>query len=67
MVMDRVAIVAWCWFIVWTALGYAVGAVLFATPLTGAISGFSVALLATVAWPWVMPEAINAWMDDLPA
>jgi hypothetical protein len=67
MVMDRMAIVAWCWFILWIALGYATGALLFGTPWTGGITGFWVALVATVAWPWVMPEAINAWMDDLPA
>jgi hypothetical protein len=62
--MDRVAIVAWCWFIVWIGLGYAIGGLILGTPLTGAVTGFWFALLATLAWPWVMPERINAWMDD---
>jgi hypothetical protein len=63
--MDRVAIVAWCWFVLWTGLGTAIGG-LFGTPGTEAISRFSFGLLATFAWPWIMPEGINDWMDDLP-
>jgi hypothetical protein len=62
--MDRVAIVAWCWFVLWVVFGYATGTLLFNTPWTGALSGFAFALLATFAWPWVMPERINNWMDD---
>jgi hypothetical protein len=62
--MDRVAIVALCWFIVWVALGYGIGGLIFGTPWTGAVSGFWFALLAILAWPWVMPEQLNVWMDD---
>jgi hypothetical protein len=29
------------------------------------VLGFIFALLATPSWPWVMPEAVNDWMDDL--
>jgi hypothetical protein len=66
MYVDRVALVALCWFVLWTAIGIAIG-VLFGTPGTGAVSGFVFALLATLAWPWLMPDSINDWMDDLPA
>jgi hypothetical protein len=62
--MDRVAIVAWCWFIAWVTAGYAVGSLAFNTPWTGALVGFIAALLSTFAWPWAMPERINRWMDD---
>lgn len=62
--MDRVAIVAWSWFILWTASGYLAGALLFETPWTGALVGFLAALVGTFTWPWVMPERINQWMDD---
>jgi hypothetical protein len=61
--MDRIALVAWCWFLLWAGLGYAVGALAFAMPRTGALSGFWVALAAIFAWPWIMPEAVNDWMD----
>ena len=64
--MDRIAIVAWCWFVFWTGLGTAIGG-LFGTPGTGALSGFAFALLATFAWPLIMPDTISNWMDDLPA
>jgi hypothetical protein len=61
--MDRVAIVAFCWFALWIALGTLCGALL-SNPGTGSVLGFFFALLATPAWPWVMPEAVNEWMDD---
>jgi hypothetical protein len=65
--MDRVAIVASCWFILWVVLGLAIGSVGFNTPWTGGLTGFAFALLAMLAWPWIMPEPINAWMDEEPA
>lgn len=64
--VDRVAVVAVCWFVVWIAVGITIG-VLLDTPGTGAVSGFFFALLATLAWPWLMPDSINDWMDDLRA
>jgi hypothetical protein len=65
MAMDRVAIVALGWFALWIALGTSCGALLFSSPGTGSVLGFFFALLATPSWPWVMPEAVNDWMDDL--
>jgi hypothetical protein len=64
MAMDRVAIVALGWFAFWIALGYSTGTLLFSSPGTGTVLGLGFALLATPAWPWVMPETINDWMDD---
>jgi hypothetical protein len=61
--MDRVAIVAFCWFALWIVLG-TLGGALLSIPVTGSVLGFFFALLATPAWPWVMPEAVNEWMDD---
>jgi hypothetical protein len=72
MAMDRVALVALCWFVVLTGGGAAMGT-LFAIPIpgTGAIVGFLLALFGLFAWPWIMPEAVSRWMnrdwtDDLP-
>jgi hypothetical protein len=62
MAMDRVALVAWCWFAVLIGLGVALGK-LFGTPGTGALLGFFFALFGTFTWPWLMPEAVNTWMD----
>jgi hypothetical protein len=64
MAMDRVAIVALGWFAFWIALGTSSGTLLFSSPGAGTVLGFGFALLATSAWPWVMPETINDWMDD---
>jgi hypothetical protein len=61
--MDRVAVVAWCWFVVLTGLGEALGS-LFGTPWMGTLLGFFSALFGTFAWPWLLPEAINAWMNQ---
>jgi hypothetical protein len=62
--MDRVAVVAWAWFILWAIAGYAVGQ-LFGAPGTGIITAVCLALASVLVWPWVMPERINRWMDDL--
>lgn len=63
---DRVAIVAWLWFIGWVGAGAGIGG-LFGTPGTGAVWGFIVALLSVFGWPYVMPSSIDRWMYDLGA
>ncbi len=65
--MDRVAIVAWGWFVGFVALGYATGNLLFATPWTGGLVGFLFALVGSLMWPFVLPDRVNDWMDDRPA
>jgi hypothetical protein len=60
--MDRVALIAWCWFLVLIGLGAALGEVSGARG-TGALLGFFAALFGTFAWPWIMPEALSAWMN----
>jgi hypothetical protein len=62
MAMDRVALVACCWFVLWTGLGVVFGK-LVGTPGTGTLLGFFFALFSTFAWPWIMPAAINTWMN----
>jgi hypothetical protein len=59
---NRVVIVGVCWFALWIALGTAAGEVWHA-PGTGTISGFFFALVAMIAWPWILPERVNRWMD----
>jgi hypothetical protein len=66
-IMDRVAIVAWCWFVGFIGFGYAAGALLFSTPWTGGVVGLIAALLSSLAWPWILPDSITDWMDDRPA
>jgi hypothetical protein len=60
--MDRVALVAWAWFIGWTVLGWIVGRLLD-VPGTFTVGGFIVALLTVFLWPWVLPERLNRWMS----
>ena len=61
--MDRVAIVAWLWFIGLTLAGLVIGR-LFGSPGTGAVWGFIVALVAVFGWPYILPNRIEHWMHD---
>jgi hypothetical protein len=66
--MGRVFIVAGCWFLSWMGLGAVIGGLFgdpagFAGAFSGAMNGAWVAMLTSFAWPWIMPEAINRWMD----
>jgi hypothetical protein len=61
--MDRVALVGVCWFAFWTVVGVIAGRLL-ETPGFGGIYGFVFALLTTFLWPWVLPSALQDWMDD---
>jgi hypothetical protein len=60
--MDRVAFVAVCWFAFWTSMGVLAGRLL-ETPGTWTVAGFVFALVSVFAWPWILPEALNRWMD----
>jgi hypothetical protein len=67
--MGRVFIVAGCWFLFWMTFGAIVGG-LSAGPgaapdgvFFGARNGAWIAALTSFAWPWIMPESINRWMD----
>jgi hypothetical protein len=62
MAMDRVALVACFWFVFWTASGVVLGG-LSGAPGMGTLLGFFFALFSTFAWPWIMPEAVNTWMN----
>jgi hypothetical protein len=60
---DRVALVLTVWLALWTTVGLALGAFVFGTPGTAAVSGFFVAVATTLLWPWIMPRPIDRWMD----
>ena len=60
---DRVAFVAFCWFVLFVGAGIAIGSLVDA-PRTGAVDGFFLALLSLGTWPVIMPQAIDNWMDD---
>ena len=60
--MDRVAFVAFCWFVFWTGAGAS-------WPLSGdsrtiTVAGFIFALVSMFAWPWILPERLNRWMSE---
>ena len=61
--MDRVAFVTICWFVFWTGGGVILGRILD-IPGTITVSGFIFALVTVFAWPWVLPERLNRWMDS---
>jgi hypothetical protein len=60
--MDRVAFVTICWFVFWTGAGILLGRYL-EVPGTFTVTGFIFALLTVFAWPWILPESLNRWMD----
>jgi hypothetical protein len=65
-VMGRVALVAACWFAFWMTLGSVVGGLTGGVSngiYFGAFNGAWWAVLTSFAWPWIMPEAIERWMD----
>lgn len=69
--MGRIVIVAGCWYLLWIAIA-AVFVGLTSGPSRGIphalyyglLHGAWLALLTSFAWPWIMPERINNWMDD---
>jgi hypothetical protein len=61
--VDRVALVAWLWFIFWVVGGDLIGR-WFGMPGTGKVFGFLFALSTVWTWPWVMPESLDDWMYD---
>jgi hypothetical protein len=60
---DRVALVAWLWFLFWIVGGDLIGR-WFGMPGTGMVTGFLVALVMVPTWPWLMPEFVDDWMYD---
>jgi hypothetical protein len=68
--MGRVAIVAGCWYLLWIAI-VAVYAGLTSGPSReiahalyfGLLHGAWLALVTSFAWPWILPDRIDRWMD----
>ena len=73
--MRRVAVVAGCWFLFWMVLGAVIGGlsggpradvangVYFGAFYFGAFNGALWAVITSFAWPWIMPDSIERWMD----
>ena len=61
---ERVALVGLIWFAGFIFAGDFIGRLLFATPGTGATLGFFAALALLLAWPFIMPLALERWMHD---
>jgi hypothetical protein len=61
--MNRVPLVAFCWFAFWTGAGAILGRLLD-TPGTYTVLGFFFALVSMFAWPWILPERLNEWMSE---
>ena len=68
--MGRVAIVAACWFAFWMTAGAVVGGLTGGSGggvtngiYFGMFDGATWAVITSFAWPWIMPEAVDRWMD----
>ena len=68
--MERVALVAGCWFLFWMIVGSTVGGLTGGAHggvqngiYFGAFNGAWWAVLTSFTWPWIMPELIQRWMD----
>ncbi len=59
----QVAVFLTGWLVFWMGAGAVLG-LLFGTPWAGSVNGFLFAIVATFAWPWIMPAFIDDWMDD---
>jgi hypothetical protein len=63
----RVVLLLTLWIALWMGAGAVVGHLLFYTFWTGVVDGFVFAVLTTFLWPWIMPEAIDNWIDGVKA
>ena len=68
--MERVAVVTGLWFMFWMIFGAVVGGLTGGAHggvqngiYFGAFNGAWLALLTSFAWPWILPERINRWME----
>lgn len=61
--MNRVPLVAVCWFIAWTTIGFLIGRLL-ETPGYFTVMGFLFAFATIFAWPFVLPDRLQDWMDE---
>ena len=63
--MGRVFLVAGLWFAFWMSVGlfFAVAVKGFDGLSAGLMNGAWIATLTSFAWPWIMPESVNRWMD----
>ncbi len=61
--MNRVPLVAICWFVLWTSAGSALGRYLN-TPGTFTAAGFVLGLVLLFAWPIILPGRLQDWMDE---
>ena len=63
--MGRIFLVAGLWFLFWMSVGLfiSVAAKGIDGLTAGLMNGAWIATLTSFAWPWIMPESINRWMD----
>ena len=59
----RVVLFLTLWLAFWAGVGVFVGS-LFGTLGTGGVTGFMFGVATTLLWPWVLPRAVDNWMDD---
>ena len=59
---NRVPLIAVCWFALWTTVGFFIGRLLD-TPGTYTVLGFVFGLVTIFAWPFVLPNWLQDWMD----
>jgi hypothetical protein len=64
-VMGRVFLVAGLWFLFWMSAGLFVAVAVKGIDglSAGLMNGAWIATLTSFAWPWIMPESVNRWMD----
>ncbi len=59
----QVAVFLTGWLVFWMGAG-AVLAACCSERWARSVNGFLIAIVATFAWPWIMPAFIDDWMDD---
>ena len=61
--MNRVPLVLLLWFAFWIGGGVALGRFL-EIPGTFTIAGFVLGFLLLFAWPMILPDRLQDWMDE---
>ena len=68
--MVRTAVIVGIWFVIWMIIGGAVGGLASTSKdiaphvFYGVTNGAFFAVLASFAWPWIMPRLIDRWMSQ---
>ncbi len=51
------------WLALWMGVGAVIGHLFFYTLWTGVANGLVFGVATTLLWPWILPRALDDWLD----